>query len=87
MEATRWIIAVTLALLSLSIIVGNLVLGVQAVRAGRTYSSIPFVGGVSGGVACLMCPAIGFSWWALVPLLLDYTIPGLVYVLLRGDPR
>lgn len=85
METARWIMAVPLALMSLSIIVGNPVAGIQAERAGRNYSAVPFVGGVLGGVACLMCPAVGLSWWALVPLVLDYTIPGFVYVLLRGE--
>jgi hypothetical protein len=84
MDMVRWVIAAVLALMSLFVLVGNPVAGFQAERAGRHYSAIPFVGGILGGVACVTCPAIGLSWWVVVPIALDYTVAGFFYVLIRA---
>lgn len=81
-EIICWIVAALAGALSIFILVGNPIAGVKAVRSGRNYSSVPLVGGVLGVVACVVCPVIGWSWWSLLPLALDYTVPGLLYAML-----
>ena len=76
---TRWVLTAVAAALAALVIGGNLVAGIRAQRRGRSYSSIPFVGGLFGMAACLLCPLDGSSWFALVFLVLDYTFPGLLY--------
>jgi hypothetical protein len=89
METVRWIIAGLLGVFSLMVIVGNPVAALVARMQGDSYSFVPIIGGVTGAAACLACPAIGFSWWAAVPLLLDVTVPMAIVVLaliaLRSD--
>jgi len=85
METARWIIAGVLGAVSLCVIVGNPVAGLIARRRGESYSFVPVVGGVTGVAACLACPAIGLSRWALVPLIMDATVPmALVVVVLMA---
>ena len=81
METVRWIIAGLLGALSLTVIVGNPIAALIAQRRGECYSFVPVVGGITGVAACLLCPAIGFSWWALVPLFMDVTVPMALVVL------
>jgi hypothetical protein len=89
METARWIIAGALGAASLLVIVGNPVAALLAQRRGESYSFVPVVGGATGVAACLVCPAIGFSWWAIVPLVMDVTVPMALVVLalmaLRSD--
>lgn len=81
-EGVRWTTCALLAACSILILVGNPIAGIQARRSGKNYSSLPFLGGVFGCLACLICPAIGLSPWALLPLALDYTFLACVAVVL-----
>ncbi|TWT65168.1 hypothetical protein Pla123a_49250 [Posidoniimonas polymericola] len=79
-----WTLTGLLAAFSVLIVVGNPVAGICAERDGRTYSFVPFVGGIAGAAAILICP-LGLSpWWLLVPLVADVTFPMFFYVLLSG---
>ncbi|OWK45245.1 hypothetical protein FRUB_01576 [Fimbriiglobus ruber] len=42
-------------------------------RGGHSFAP-PFLSGIAGAVACLVCPWSGAWWWAWVPLLTDPSI-------------
>ena len=69
-----WILLFLLSVIALFVLLGNPIAGIRAVRAGRNYSAVPLIGGLTGCVACLICPIepVRRFWWA--PLILDYTI-------------
>jgi len=71
-----WTATFVLTGLALLIIAANLVAGILAERRGRNYSAFPFVAGILGCAACLVCPLSIIKYFAWVPLLADYTIPG-----------
>ena len=80
MEASSWWgITFLLGVIAVVIIVCNLMGYLQAIRTGRGYSFVSFVGGVAGAGVCLCCPMSDVWHWAWVPLLLDITIPLCVY--------
>jgi len=81
METVRWILAGVAGLLSVTVIVGNPVSGLLAWRRGRGFSMLPFIGGVFGVIALAACPAVGWSWWMLLPLALDLTFVGSAFFL------
>jgi len=74
-----WILAALLGAISLLIIVGNPVAGIIALKRKRSYSSLPFLGGIFGVSSLLFCPIHGARYFAWVPLILDLTIPGFLY--------
>jgi hypothetical protein len=80
---TRWVFALVLGAIGAFVIVGNPVTGVLAMRRGRGYSSVPLIGGMLGFAAMLVCP-VETGWLTPLPLLLDYTIPLLAYLVLTG---
>jgi MFS family permease len=84
METARWIVATAFGALSLFCIVGNPIAGWLACRQGGNYSWMPFVGAIFGAIAIAVCPAIGLSWWMLLPLVLDLTVPMFVFVVVTG---
>ena len=84
METARWIVAAVTGAISLFCIVGNPVTAWLARRQGRNYSWVPFVGAMCGVLSCVACPAIGLSWWMLLPVVLDLTVPMFVYVVVTG---
>jgi hypothetical protein len=71
------LLAVPFALLALGnwlTVVGALV---EAIRQGksRTFSlCLPFLGGIAGAFACVVCPWPGAWHWVWLPLLLDPSI-------------
>ena len=83
----RWTFAAFLLLFSIVVIVGNPVAAYKAKQQGRSYSSIPLIGGLAGTSAILAMPVETSAWWAILPLLLDYTVLAfpivLLYCLLR----
>ena len=89
MYELRWAISVVAAVVSVLVIIGNPVIGFLIQRRGGHYSAVPMVGGLAGVVACVAMPVDGSAKWFFVPLILDYTYLGLVYVLiseLRAKP-
>lgn len=84
METARWIVAAVAGVLSFCIIAGNPIAGLLASRQGRNYSCVPFVGAVCGVLACVTCPAVGLSWWVLLPVVLDLTAPMFVLMVVTG---
>lgn len=83
--STRWIVASVCALLSLFCIIGNPLAGMSAVKQGRNYSSVPFIGGLAGVISILALPIGTWHtrlWFAWIPLVLDYTYPLFAYSLI-----
>jgi hypothetical protein len=74
-----WPVTVALGAFSALLIVMNWCGVLYAVSRGRNYSPIPLVGGIVGCAALLLCPASGIWRFAWVPLVLDYSVPGLLY--------
>ena len=68
-----WCIAIPLGLLWLLCAAGNLCCIIGTARRGRSVSVIPFVGGVSGALAVLVCPVVGIWHWFWLPLLIDFS--------------
>jgi hypothetical protein len=71
-----WTITVVLGVLSILLIVGNYANSLRAHFDGRSYSWVPFLGGVSGALALWVCPLERSTHFAWVPLLVDLSIPG-----------
>ena len=71
-----------MACVAATVVVGNLVGGLRARRSKRNFSAIPFVAAALGSLALLALP-IDFAWWHyLIVVLVDYTVPMALYVLL-----
>ena len=77
-----WSAAVVLAALSALTIGANWFGVVNAVRSHSSYSPIPIIGGILGCSALLLVPVRGAWWFAWVPLVLDYSVAGLLYATL-----
>lgn len=78
-DSQRWAITLILAVPSALLIVCNWGGLVSASRAGRGYSfAPPWLCGVAGAMACVVCPAPGIWRFAWVPLVLDPSIVLLV---------
>jgi hypothetical protein len=76
----RLTLAIGLAALSASAVLGNLGIIFRQLRLGRKgVSLVPLVGGVSGAIAILAFPREGLGKWAWVPLVLD---PGTLFLVL-----
>jgi hypothetical protein len=80
-----WLPTVLLSSLSLLLIIGNPIAGYLANRRGVGYSFYPFVGGISGFIACWLSPWTQAHYFSWVPLLADITIPLFFYVLVFTD--
>ena len=87
MDHLGWVIALALFALSVVIIIGNPIAGFIAQRRGRHFSFIPFVGGILGCIACLLCPVPAVRWFAWAPLVLDLSIPVFWYQVIAGKLR
>ena len=74
-----WSTALIFAAFSAIVITLNWLGALHVARSQRSYSPIPFVGGILGCSALLMLPVAGALWFAWLPLLLDYSIPGFLY--------
>jgi hypothetical protein len=74
-----WSVASVLGSFSALVIALNWLGALSEARSQRSYSPIPFVGGILGCSALLMLPVVGARWFAWLPLLLDYSIPGFLY--------
>ena len=78
-----WIICLTLGVPCLLLIILNWLSMVDAFRRGQSFSFCPpFLCGLLGAVACLICPLEEISSLAWLPLVLDPSILLSVYVLL-----
>jgi hypothetical protein len=73
--AVRWIVGVILLALAALIVAGNIVGGVRAVRAGRGFSSVPFLAAALGVIAVIVLPMANRTWQFGAILLLDFTVP------------
>jgi hypothetical protein len=67
----RLFVSVLLGLLSLCWIVSNAMVLAWWLLRGRRESLVPFLGGISGCFALLICPVPGAARWAWLPPLLD----------------
>jgi hypothetical protein len=80
-EAMLWAVTLILGVPSALLIPLNWLMfvswAVESARGKRTGNFSfcpPFICGVAGAVACLVCPWPGVSWWAWVPPLIDPSI-------------
>lgn len=80
-----WVPTIFLGSVSLLIIIGNPIAAYSAMRRGGSYSFVPFLGGVSGFIACWLCPWTAARYFSWIPLLADITIPLLLYSLVFTD--
>jgi len=79
----RWIVGVLLLALAATVLVGNIVGAVRAVRAGRGFSSVPFLAAALGVTAVVVLPIAGRAWYFGAVLLADFTVPMGVVALAR----
>jgi hypothetical protein len=88
-EALGWTVSLILGIPSALLIVCNWGGIISASRAGRSYSfTPPYLCGVVGAVAWLVCPVPQVRSWAWAPLVLDPSI-GLLFlaIALHGVAR
>jgi hypothetical protein len=66
--------SLVIGLLALSAIIPNALLFLEVIQKKReNYSSpIMVVGGLLGAVSVCLFPPIGFKFWAILPVLLDW---------------
>jgi hypothetical protein len=83
----RWVVGSILACMAALVVVGNLVGGARAMRSGRSFSAVPFVGGVLAVLAILVLPVENRSRLLPAVLLLDFTFPSAMLALTRGAFR
>ena len=83
----RTIVGAVLAGSAALVVAGNLVGAVRAMRSGRNFSMVPFVGGVLGSLAVLVLPIEHRGWILPAVLLLDFTFPSAAVALLLGAAR
>jgi len=69
------LLTIFFAIVSLMIIIGNPLAAYLARREGKNYSWGPFIGGISGCLACLISPWEAARAWWWIPLIVDLTIP------------
>jgi hypothetical protein len=81
--AARWIAGTVLLALAAVIIAGNIVTGIRARRAGRSFSSIVFLGAGLGTVGVLLLPIRHRALALAAVLLLDLTVPMGLFALAR----
>jgi hypothetical protein len=74
-----WALAVLFGIISVFFIAGNPIAGFIAMRRKKSFSCVPFVGGVFGVLSMLFWPIQGARYFAWVPLVLDITFPMFLY--------
>ena len=79
----RWFLTAVLAAVALTVDVGNAVAPTVARKRARNVSAVPLLGGLSGLVACLVCPAVGSAKLIPVAVLLDLSVYHLAKLVLR----
>src|SRR5688500_3434441 len=80
-DVLLWAVCLILGVPSALLILGNWLIvigaGVEAARHGKSKSFSfcpPFLCGIVGAAACLVCPVPGSWHWAWLPLLIDPSI-------------
>ncbi len=70
---TRWLLTIPLAILFVRAATYNAsVWWRRFIRLEKNVPTVgPFIGGISGGLAMLLCPILGTSEFAWIPLVLD----------------
>jgi hypothetical protein len=56
-------------------------------RSGRSFSAVPFVGGILGVLALFVLPVGHGKWLPPAVLLLDFTFPSALLALMFGAGR
>ena len=74
-----WSVMAVLGTVSVFVLTCNYIGTIRGWQTGRNYSWGPFVGGVFGSLALLVCPDPRWRIWAWVPLVLDLSIPAFLY--------
>ena len=85
MNWVPWIPTIIFGAISVLLILGNPIAGCYERNRGRNYSFVPFIGGISGFVACWLSPWTYARYFGWLPLLADVSIPAFLYVLLFTD--
>lgn len=80
-----WVITILFSSFSLLLILGNPIAGYLIARRGGGYSFYPFIGGISGFIACWLSPWTTARYFSWIPLLADITIPLFFYALVFTD--
>ena len=83
----RWVLGSVLAFIAALVVSGNLVGGIRAMRSGRSFSAVPFVGGILGVLALFVLPVEHRTWLSSAIVLLDYTFPSALLALMFGASR
>jgi len=79
----RWIVGVMLLAFAATVLGGNIFGAVRAVRAGRGFSSVPFLAAALGVTAVVVLPIASKAWHFGAVLLADFTVPMGVVTLAR----
>ena len=69
----RWCLAIPWAFTCLFCTCGHVCCMISVAKRGVSISVIPFVGGVSGALACLVLPIEGVWRWFWLPPLIDFS--------------
>ena len=80
----RAVVAVGLGALAILLAVAQLGAVISALRKGRGYSLVPFVGAILGVGACLVAPWHGTGWLVPLAFVLDPTPMTFLWVLATG---
>jgi hypothetical protein len=84
-----WFVSIPFGALALFVLSGNIAGMIRAYRTGRNFCAVPFIAGVFAVLSLLTLPVDGVArfWW--MPLIVDWTIPMFLYVVLvtRGFTR
>ena len=79
----RWIGGLILLALAAVVVVGNLVGGLRARRAGRGFSSVPFIAAALGSIGSALLPVGDKAWLFAAVLVLDFTVSMALVALVR----
>ena len=79
----RWFIAFPFAVLWALCVVGHISSIISIISRGESASLIPFIGGIAGAFAVLICPVEGIWRWFWLPPLLDLGTLAMLAVMLK----
>lgn len=84
-EILRWLLCILLAVPCALALLANWLLLINTRRTKKSTSMVfPFVAGLFGAAAFLVCPVDRVQWFAWLPVILDVGILGLLGAVVTG---
>ena len=85
-EIVRWTLCIFIGAPSVLVLAANWLFLIGTVRTRKPTSLVfPFISGLLGTTACLICPVEGVQWFAWLPVVLDVGVLGLVGAIATGQ--